>query len=82
MHQHTIAVTDEVCMEVLNLKVINLDGSFKYLVLDLFNYNVFTVKRYKYISGAKLTSSYPALYRGIKWMLICANYFFSISEYV
>ena len=63
MHQHAIAVADKVCMEVLNLKVIDLNRSFKYFVLYLFNYYIVTVKRYKYISGTKLTSSYPALYR-------------------
>ena len=63
MHQHTIAVTDKVCVEVLNLKVIDLNRNFKYFVLYLFNNDKFTVKRYKYISGTELASLCPTFYR-------------------
>ena len=60
MHQHTVAVTDIVCMEILNLKVIDLYRAFKYLVLYFLDNYVLAVKRYEYISRTKLTSLRPS----------------------
>ena len=80
MHQHAIVVADKTCMEVLDLEVINLNRSFKYFVLYLFNDYVFTIKRYKYISVTELASFCPTFYRRVKGMLVGTDYFFSICE--
>ena len=40
MHQDPVVISDEVGMEVLDLEVIDGDGGFKQLVLDLFRYGV------------------------------------------
>ena len=82
MHQHAIAVSDKVCMEILNLKVINLNRSFKYFVLYLFNDDVFTIERYKYISCTELASFNPALYRRVEGMLVGTDDLFTGCENV
>ena len=61
MHQHPVVISDEVGMEVLDLKVIDSDWGFKQLMLDLLKDNVFAVDGDKNISRAERISPEPAL---------------------
>lgn len=49
MYKYTI-FPNIVCLIPFNLKVVYLSRALKYLMLDLFNCNIFPVDGYKYIS--------------------------------
>ena len=58
MHQHRIA-TDIICVEILNLEVVNEYRIFEQFVLDLLNNDILSVQQLQSVSGAKLNRFCP-----------------------
>ena len=69
-------------MKSLDLKVINLDRTFKDLVLHFFDNNILTIDSNENITGAKLAGSDPTLYGRVERVLRCANNFFTLNSYM
>ena len=69
-------------MEILNFKVVYLNGRFQQLVL-CFLYNcIFAILENKNISSSKMNRTSPAICWNIKRMLRCRYYFFSICKHM
>jgi len=69
---------NKISMEILNLKVINLDRRFKNFVLNPFNSYKLTIGKYKYIAGFKTSCQCPAKLVNIERMTWCCRYSFTI----
>ena len=79
MHKNGV-LADIICVEVLNLEIVNLNRSFKYFMLNLFNSDIFTITEYKYISCSEVNSTCPAILRNIERMSGCRDYFIGICK--
>ena len=61
MYQYSvITIADIIRMVILYFKVVDFDGVFKDLVLDLFNGDVFAVYQLQTVTGAEVNSFHPA----------------------
>ena len=60
-------------MIILNLEVIDLDGSFQKLMLHFFNDDILAVDEDENISRTEMRRACPAVYRRIEWMLRCSD---------
>ena len=58
---------------VLYLKIVDGDGGFEKLVLNLLNDNILAVARYKNITRSELDRFNPALLRRVERMRWCRN---------
>ena len=69
MHQNgavIVIAADIIGVVVLYLKVVDLDGAFQYLVLDLFDYNVLSIEQLQPVACAEIYRTDPALFRHIE----------------
>ena len=78
MHQH-LGVANIIRMKLLNLKVINRDRTFKQLMLNLFDNDVFSVDGDEDISCAELTRRRPTLYGRVEGVLARADDRFAVD---
>ena len=78
MNQH-IGVADIISVEILYLEVINVDWILKQFVLNLLNYNIFSVQKLKSVACSKLTRFSPSFNRYIKRMTGSCNYLLSVN---
>jgi len=69
-------------MIVLDLEVIDLDGAFEQLVLDLFDDNIFAVDKDENVTRPEVRRIRPALDRTIERVRWRSNNFLAFDEYV
>ena len=79
MHQHPI-IGYIIGMIVLDLEVIDLDGAFEQLVLDLFDDNIFAVDTDENVTRAEVRCIRPALDRTIERVRRRSNNFLAFDE--
>ena len=65
MHQHT-RLTNKICMEPLNLKVIDCYRAFQQFMLHLLNDNILAVEKLQPVSCLELYRVCPTLNRRVK----------------
>ncbi len=71
MHRHKLDVCicgNIMCVEILDLEVVDGYGGFKYFVLNLFDNDIFTVAGNEDITCAEIYRFRPALLRNIERM--------------
>ncbi len=81
MHQYA-CIGDIIGMVILDLEVIDLNGAFQNLVLDLLDYNIFTVDQYLNITGAELTGIGPAFDGRIERVWRRADDFLAVHKHL
>ena len=77
MYQNAIT-RNKICMETVNVEVVDIDRCFKKFVLNLLNNDIFSVNKNENITSTQIYSVCPTLDRRIERMSRCRDDLFPV----